>query len=96
MVVLQVLGIFFGTVTSKFIHQRRTGQPNESVGPDQYQTRILELLEGNGRVTRKDVISLLGVSKRTANRLLADLESAGRLRRQGDNRNTHYVSMEKT
>ncbi|MBI3986493.1 MAG: DeoR family transcriptional regulator [Lentisphaerae bacterium] len=88
-VVLQVLGIFFGSKASKYIWEGRREEADPVVKSDR-ESRVLELLKVKGRLTRKEVMTELDVSHNTAFRLLAGLEEKGLVRRMGDNKNTFY------
>ena len=84
-VILQVLGIFFGSRASKYVYQGRTAVPaglNEAA---------LALIREQGSVSRKQIEEKFGISARSANRLLAELEGQGLIRREGEGKGIRYV-----
>ncbi|MBX7149831.1 hypothetical protein K1X76_12240 [bacterium] len=91
-VALQVLGIFFGSKASKKIYEETTGK-NPS-NEEKYTTRedqVLALIDDNGKVTRKEVVTVLKVSNSTAGRILAEMEKAGRISQVGDFKDAYYI-----
>ena len=95
-IVLQVLGIFFGSKVSKYVHERPQagGEPDTAGGQDNRYPQILELIRAKGYATRADVETALGASSRTASRLLAELERQGLIRTEGEGRGTRYLLRE--
>lgn len=89
-VVLQVLGIFFGSKASKYIYNARLLPEAERVAREGQEGQVIDLLKTRGRVTRKEVAVHLAVSPSTSYRLLYALEQQGRIRRKGDNKGTYY------
>ena len=61
------------------------------LGPAAREREILLALGEKGSITRRDVEELLGVSKATANNLLAGLVKGGRIARRGKGPSTHYL-----
>lgn len=90
-VVLQVLGIFFGSRASKYIYNARVLPGADRKDMESQQALVMELIKTRGRVTRREVMEQLGVSHSTAYRLLYALEQQGLIRRMGDNKGTYYV-----
>jgi hypothetical protein len=92
-VVLQVLGIFFGSKASKYVHDRRSAGAGEEASPAVvagHQARILELIRARETASRAEVMAALAVSGSTANRLLADMVAQGLIRAEGTGRGTRY------
>ncbi len=77
---------------------RALGQSEEyvrshGISPIRHEAMILEYVQAHGRIERKHVIELCGLSGPQAGRLLRKLEQTGRLKRQGTPpRWTYYVS----
>ncbi len=89
-VVLQVLGIFFGSRASKAVWDAR----GQDVPPAELPVRgrqALDLVRARGRITTREVADALRVSAASAKRILADLAARGAVRREGDGRATCYV-----
>lgn len=89
-VVLQVLGIFFGSKVSKSIYNARLLPEAERIAREGQEGQVIDLLKTRGRITRKEVAEHLAVSPSTSYRLLYALEQQGRIRRKGDNIGTYY------
>lgn len=89
LVVLQVLGIFFGSKASKYIWKGRQAVANPTETSAR-ENRVLDLLKTKGRLTRKEVMDELGVSHNTAFRLLSGLEEKQVVRRVGEGKSTYY------
>ncbi|MCX6993762.1 MAG: MarR family transcriptional regulator [Kiritimatiellaeota bacterium] len=92
-VVLQVLGIFFGSRASKYIYANRRaedGRQPKDDGPDR-QAEILDMIKAVGKVTNRDVAARFQVSDTSANRLLADMTAQGLIRRMGERKATYYI-----
>jgi ATP-dependent DNA helicase RecG len=76
---------------------RRLGQPEGYVrahGIDRARQEglVMEYLEAHGRMTRKEVETLLGVTKSQARRLLERMRESGKVEAQGNTpRGTYYV-----
>ena len=76
---------------------RRLGQPEAYVrahGIDRARQEglVMEYLEAHGRMTRKDVETLLGVTKSQARRILEKMRESGKVRAEGTApRGTYYV-----
>ena len=95
-VVLQVLAVFFGSRTSKYIKERQSGA---EMGPSEISAqreRILELIRTKGRVVRADVMELFGIGRTKATSLLEDMVRDGIIRRVGEKKGTHYLAAETT
>ncbi|MCX6993577.1 MAG: helix-turn-helix domain-containing protein [Kiritimatiellaeota bacterium] len=90
-IVLQILGIFFGSRASKYIWESRWADDRRQTTDDGGRDKILDMIKTRGRVTRREVMEQLGVSHSTAYRLLYALEQQGLIRRMGDNKGTYYV-----
>lgn len=90
-VVLQVLGIFFGSRASKYIYNARLLPEAGRKERESQQAQVLDLIKSRGRLTRREVVAQLAVSAMTAYRLLYALEQQGQIRRVGDNKGTYYV-----
>ena len=90
-VVLQVLGIFFGSRASKYIYNARLLPEADRKDRESQQAQVLDLIKSRGRATRREVAAQLAVSATTAYRLLYALEQQGLIRRVGDNKGTYYV-----
>ncbi len=90
-VVLQVLGIFFGSRASKYIYNARVLPGADRKDMESQQGLVMELMKIRGRVTRREVMEQLGVSHSTAYRFLYALEQQGLICRMGDNKGTYYV-----
>ncbi len=89
-VVLQVLGIFFGSRASKAFYERR------AVGEDaETRTRreaaVLEMIRARGQVGTGEVAAQLQVSSATARRLLAEMTARGIVLQKGEGKGTVYV-----
>ncbi len=84
-VILQVLGIFFGSRASKYVHQGRTSVPSG------LNEAALALIREQGSVSRKQIEEKFKLSERSANRLLAGLEADGLIRREGEGKGIRYV-----
>ena len=94
-VVLQVLGVFFGSRTSKYIHERKSAAA--ALNPAELtarQTRILEIIRTNGKVTRAEVSKMFDLGKSAATNLLEAMVQDGLIRRAGESRETHYLAVE--
>lgn len=88
-VVLQVLGIFFGSRASKYIYaSRRVDDPTVV---NQRQAEILEMIKAAGKVTNRDVAGRFSISDTSANRLLADMTAKGLIQRMGERKATYYI-----
>ncbi len=90
-VCLQVLGIFFGSKTSKYLHSNRTSR--QEVESDR-RRQVLEMIKAQGRITRQMVEQELRISSSHASRLLQTMERAGLIVRHGSSRSTHYTAAE--
>ncbi|MFA5044112.1 MAG: MarR family transcriptional regulator [Kiritimatiellia bacterium] len=91
-VVLQVLGIFFGSRASKYIYaKRQTDDGCQTPDDGGRQTEILEMIKAAGKVTNRDVAARFQVSDTSANRLLADMTAKGLIRRMGERKATYYI-----
>ena len=95
-VVLQVLGVFFGSRASKYIHERKSGANMDPAEVTVRQERILEIIRAKGKVTRAEVVEMLGVGKTTATSLLETMVQESLIRRVGEKRGTHYLAPENT
>ncbi len=57
---------------------------------------VLEIIQTNGKVTRKEVMTALKISGSTVNRLLDGMEAKGTIKREGQLRGTFYVAVGET
>jgi len=85
---LRVLGVFFGSKASKYIHEGYFF-PRMHMTQDQ-QAAVLNLFAMKDKISRQDAIAALNVSARTANRVLEALEEQGQIRREGAGPSTVY------
>ena len=85
-VILQVLGIFFGSRASKYVYQ------NRSAAPADLTAVVLALIREQGWCSRKQIEEKLGISERSANRLLAGIEAKGLIRREGEGKGVRYFA----
>lgn len=83
-VTLQVLGIFFGSRASKYVYQRKSAVPAGMA------EAVVALIREKGSLSRKQIEEEFEISARSANRLLAELEADGLIRREGDGRGSRY------
>jgi len=91
-VVLQVLGIFFGSRASKSIWEaRRTDDGHQTSDDGGRQAKIMDMIKSQGQVTNREVADALRVSTSSAKRILADLVDRGQIRLMGDGRGAFYV-----
>ena len=88
-VVLQVLGIFFGSRASKYVYETRRSQDPEVIGLR--ETEILEMIKASGKVATRDVAARLQTSHRTASRMLTGMVDKGLIRRVGERKAAYYV-----
>lgn len=88
-VVLQVLGIFFGSRASKYIYANR--RADDPVVVNQRQTEILEMIKVQGQVTNRDITERYQISDASARRLLAGMVEKGLIHRMGERKGTYYV-----
>ena len=89
-VVLQVLGIFFGSRASKYIWEARGKTVADSELPERGE-QVLELIRIKGRITNREVADALHVSAASAKRILADLVDRGQIRLMGEKRGAFYI-----
>ena len=94
-VVLQVLGVFFGSRTSKYIHERRSEATLDPAELSDRKARILEVIRTKGKVVRAEVIEMFGVSTTTATTILEAMVKEGLIKRVGETRGIHYIDGEK-
>lgn len=87
-VCLQVLGVFFGTNTSKHIH---AGRASRMELLSSRQAKVLEIIKTSGSITRAMVEDEFKLSSASARRLLAEMEKAGLIEKQGQARDTSYI-----
>lgn len=91
-VVLQVLGIFFGSRASKYIWEARWADDGLQTTDDGgRQAKILDMIKAQGQVTNREVADALHVSAASAKRILADLVDRGQIRLMGEKRGAFYV-----
>lgn len=88
-VVLQVLGIFFGSRASKYVYETRRQESPEIA--NRREMEILDMIKAAGKVTNRDVAARFQVSDTSANRLLADMTAKGLIRQMGERKGTYYV-----
>ena len=93
---LQILGVFFGSRISKYIHERRSEAAVDPAELSDRKARILEFIRTNGKVPRTDVSELLDLGKSRTALLLEAMVKEGLILRTGEARGTHYLSAEKT
>ena len=89
-VVLQVLGIFFGSRASKYIWEAHGKTVADSELPERGE-QVLELIRIKGRITNREVADALHVSAASAKRILADLVDRGQIRLMGEKRGAYYT-----
>lgn len=90
LVALQVLGIFFGAKASKKLYETKNAAKPEVI-LSREQT-VLEAIRKNGRITRKELMTGLKLSRSSAGRLLAGMEDKGLIKQVGaDSKDTYYV-----
>jgi len=89
-VVLQVLGIFFGSRASKYIWESRGKTMDDSELPERGK-QVLELIRIKGRITNREVADALHVSAASAKRILADLVDRCQIRLMGEKRGAFYI-----
>lgn len=89
-VVLQVLGIFFGSKASRYVFDMRDKKVADSELPER-GTQVLALLQKRGKITNREVSDALHISTASAKRILSDLASQGQIQSMGEGRGTHYV-----
>jgi hypothetical protein len=87
-VVVQVVGIFFGSLASKLAYNKWWKDDPEVVS--QRQSAILEMIKTRGRIKNSDVVAQLGISRATAQRLLADMAAGGSIRQVGERKAAYY------
>ena len=91
-VVLQVLGIFFGSRASKYIWEsRRADDGRQTTYDGGRPAKILDMIKAQGQVTNREVADALHVSAASSKRILADLVDRGQVRLMGENRGAYYV-----
>jgi uncharacterized membrane protein len=83
-ILLQVMGLFFGTYALRQVRKRtvRAGEERDA-GPDAGE-RVFEYIRQKGSATPKVLREALGLSRSTVTRVLSSLVEAGRLAREGD------------
>lgn len=91
-VVLQVLGIFFGSRASKYVWESRS-QPEDPAVVSQRAAQIMNLVKNRGSLRNRDVAELFRISDASARRLLSAMVDQGLLRRMGTLRGTTYVAV---
>lgn len=72
-----------------FVNRHRNVGMN--VGLNSTQKKILKLLLDNPNLTAETLASLIGVSKRTAERNLSDLQQKGKIERIGSKRDGQWI-----
>jgi len=87
-VCLQVLGIFFGSKASKYVHENRGSHAVTDAGREGL---ILALITAKGQVTRQMVEAELQITRSSAGRMLGDLEARGLIVRRGVGKGAYYV-----
>ena len=92
-VCLQVLGIFFGSKTSKYVCERRSGlaDPGKALEDSGREKIVLDMIAANGQVTRRDIMEKFVISDNAANRILQGMEEKSFIQRKGEGRGTHYI-----
>jgi uncharacterized membrane protein len=90
-VVLQVLGIFFGSKASKYVHERRQANPEAENVSASRQQQVLDLLRAKGSINRADVMAALGLASSSTHRLLAGMVDQGLIRAEGSGRGARYM-----
>lgn len=88
-VTLEVLAIFFGSKASKKIYDTKSDKNvKEALNR---QDAVLDAIKNKGKITRKEVGALLGISSSTAGRLLDEMEEKDLVEQIGQHKGTHYV-----
>ncbi|MFH1477204.1 MAG: DeoR family transcriptional regulator [Verrucomicrobiota bacterium] len=91
-VVLQVLGIFFGSRASKYIYANRRADNGRRMADDGgRQAEILEMIKAAGKVTNRNITERYRISDASARRLLAGMVEKGLIRQMGERKGTYYV-----
>ena len=89
-VVLQVLGIFFGSRASKYVWEARGRTMDDSELPVR-EDEVMAMIRTKGRITHREVADAFQVSSASARRILADLTSRGQIRLVGEKRDAFYT-----
>ena len=93
-VVLQVVGIFFGSRASKGIYEWRIKPEDKDPAViSQRQDLIMALIRARGRVKNKEVADQLVISSATAQRLLSDMVAKGLIRQVGERKAASYEAI---
>ncbi len=59
--------------------------------PDVNGKAIMQEIQGNSKITQKDICAKTGIPLRTVKRTMSELQKSGKLRREGTNRNGSWV-----
>ena len=59
--------------------------------PDVKGKAIMQEIQGNSKITQKDICAKTGIPLRTVKRTMSELQKSGKLRREGTNRNGSWV-----
>lgn len=87
-----MLGIFFGSKTSKYLYKSRADRMEVESAR---QRAVLELIRANEQITRQDVERELKISSATAGRFLSAMEESGLIKKIGKGKGTCYVAADK-
>lgn len=87
-VALQVLGIFFGSKTSKKIYEIKTGKREETKSREE---TVLQMIRERGKVTRKEIMESLKLSESAVGRILDQMEGKKAIRQVGERKAAYYV-----
>lgn len=89
-VCLQVLGIFFGSRTSKYVWEGWNHASDKQAGAAQAE-ELLALIQAQGRLSKHEVAQKLKLSNSAAKRLLANLTARGHIQLIGAGRGAYYI-----
>jgi hypothetical protein len=95
---LQVVGIIFGTYTSKGIYSRVKGKRVKSITIEDQEGKsaenmIMEYVKEHGKIDNKSCQKLLGINDDQAYYILSKLVREGKLLQDGKGRNACYKSV---
>ena len=63
--------------------------------PDVNDKAIMQVIQDNQKITQKDICAKTGIPLRTVKRTMSELQKAGKLRREGTNRNGLWVVIDR-
>jgi ATP-dependent DNA helicase RecG len=87
-------GVVRSTAKGSRVYEILVSGAQLPIPPDELQ-QLLPLLRASGSVRNSDVREVLGLSYKSASRLLDRLVSDGWLERTGDRRGTRYITSER-